>query len=123
MATHNELGKWGEDMAAQYLAGLGYGIFDRNVRIGGYEIDIIAIKSDRIIFVEVKTRANDFEDPVDAVDDRRMRRMARAADLFIRSRKIDYDPQFDVITIVGTPGSSYKLEHYPDAFFPPLDAG
>lgn len=122
MARHNKLGEWGEEIASRHLLSLGYAIVSRNERIGCYEIDIIATKGDAIAFVEVKTRQIAYEDPVDAVDDKRMRRMARAADSYIRTYDIKFEPQFDVITIVGTPESGYELKHYPDAFFPPLES-
>lgn len=121
MARHNELGKWGERLATDYLISNGYAIIGQNVKIGSYEIDIIVSKDDRIAFVEVKTRSTDVGDPVDAVDEKRVRRMARAADSYLRSKQIKAEPQFDVITIVGEVGGEFKLVHYPDAFFPPLD--
>ena len=42
MARHNELGKQGEEIAAQYLVGKGYEIVERNWRNRHKEIDIIA---------------------------------------------------------------------------------
>ena len=51
------LGRWGEAMACQYLAGQGYTIVDQNVRTKYGEIDIIARQPDgTLVFVEVKTR-------------------------------------------------------------------
>lgn len=46
MARHNELGKWGEQYAADYLQGLGYDIIERDWRFGHRDIDIIARTSD-----------------------------------------------------------------------------
>ena len=42
MAAHNELGKWGEEMAAEYLQQKGYRIIERDWRSGNRDIDIIA---------------------------------------------------------------------------------
>lgn len=56
MAHHNEFGKWGEDLAAQYLQEHGFEILARNWRHGHKEVDIIAQKQDTLYFVEVKTR-------------------------------------------------------------------
>lgn len=120
MALHNELGAWGEEMAMQHLVRLGFAIAERNVKIGKYELDIIATKDDIIAFVEVKTRSDNFVDPTDAIDEKKIKHMARAADAYIQSRGILANPQFDVITVVGTPGGEFELTHYPDAFFPPL---
>ena len=51
------LGRWGEALACQYLAGQGYTIVAQNVRTKYGEIDIIACQPDEtLVFVEVKTR-------------------------------------------------------------------
>ena len=42
MATHNELGRLGEDEALFYLTLKGYHLLDRNWRFEHYEIDIVA---------------------------------------------------------------------------------
>lgn len=120
MARPNELGEWGEEIARDYLRGKGYTVMAENMHVGHKEVDIIALKGDRIIFVEVKTRSSNFLDPVDAVDDKKIRRITRAADSFIRTYDIRHEAQFDIIAIVGTPGGEYTLEHYEDAFRPPL---
>ena len=119
MAQHNQLGKWGEAVARDFLVGQGYAIVGQNQRVGNVEIDIIAMKGDGIMFVEVKTRSTRFTDPLDAITPAKMRRLCRAADNYIRSMNIPHRPQFDVIAVVGTP-MHYEIEHYPDAFFPPL---
>ncbi len=56
MLISNPTAKKGENLAAQYLAKIGYKIIERNFRKGYGEIDIIAIKDNILIFVEVKTR-------------------------------------------------------------------
>lgn len=120
MARSNEIGVWGEGVARDYLRGKGYTVVNQNVHVGHKELDIIAMKGDRIVFVEVKTRSTDFTDPLDAVDEKKIRRITRAADSFIRAYNIRHEPQFDIITIIGTADGGYSLEHYEDAFLPPL---
>lgn len=123
MALHNELGAWGEQVAREFLLTQGYAIGYQNFKIGKVEIDFIARKGDRICFVEVKTRkADTYDDPLDAVDQKKRVRMTRAADKFIRQFNIPLDPQFDIITIVGDP-ADYRIDYYPDAFFPILNNG
>ena len=56
MAAHNELGKWGEDLAAAYLEQKGYTIMERDWKSGRRDIDIIARDGNIVVFVEVKTR-------------------------------------------------------------------
>ncbi|WP_317172495.1 YraN family protein [Pedobacter foliorum] len=42
MASHNDLGKRGEDIAKEYLENLGYRILKMNWRHGRVEVDVIA---------------------------------------------------------------------------------
>ena len=58
MARHNDLGKWGEGVAADYLEQQGYSILERGWRSGHKDIDLIAFKQGILAFVEVKTRKN-----------------------------------------------------------------
>ena len=119
MAEHNETGRWGERVACNFLVGKGYAIKETNWRMPPYEIDIVAMKGNRIVFVEVKTRSDYFLDPIAAVDKRKMANMTRAANAFVNHYDIPHEVQFDIITITGDQ-DNYKIEHYPDAFYPPL---
>lgn len=121
MASHNELGKWGEEIARNYLLTQGYAISGENIRIAGIELDFIAMKDDAICFVEVKTRASDFTDPADAIDRKKRARIIRAADTYMRAYEIPLEPRFDIIIVIGTPETGYTIEHIPDAFLPTLN--
>lgn len=124
MAEHNSLGAWGEQMAADHLVSQGYAIMARNTKVAGVEVDIIAMKDTDIAFVEVKTRSEGGFDPLSAVTPRKQQRLARAADSFLRAYALQTQarlrPRFDIITVVGAPGRTPDLRHYPDAFLPPL---
>lgn len=122
MARHNEIGKWGEDLAVELLVTKGYAIAERNWHSGNKEIDIVAFKDNFIVFVEVKTRGTDFVDPVSAVDRKRIMRMVSAANSFVCSYNIPHDVRFDIITVIGSPEAPQdaKIEHIEDAFLPPL---
>lgn len=122
MARHNEIGKWGEQIAYEFLVKQGYAICERNWRLGHLEVDIIAMKGDRIVFVEVKTRANDEIDPLLAVNKKKRTNLFQAAKTYIESHQIIHDYQFDVIVVIGSPLSQTPptIEFFPDAFLPPL---
>jgi putative endonuclease len=69
-----EEGKLGEDFAVSYLKKIGYKIIDRNFRIQGGEIDIIALDPSTgsgqavLVFIEVKTRkSSEFGTPLEAI--------------------------------------------------------
>ncbi len=117
MATHNDLGHRGEDMAAEYLQQHGYYILDRNwTNKGRKEIDIIALKDDIVVFVEVKTRkAGSLVTPIDAVDSRKQHRVCLAADSYLKTNRIDFRCRFDIIGIIYNEEAS-RIEHIEDAF-------
>ena len=54
MTKHLELGRAGEDRAAEYLASIGYQIVERNRRYKLGEIDILARDGTTLVIVEVK---------------------------------------------------------------------
>jgi len=119
MAWNNELGHIGEDMAADFLQQNGYCILDRNWRNKGRkEIDIIAIKDDVVVFVEVKTRRQgSLTTPLSAVDGRKQHRICLAADSYLKTYRIDSRYRFDIICIVYNKKAS-SVEHIEDAFRP-----
>ena len=120
MAAHNELGRWGEEMAVRYLERKGYVIVERDWKSGHRDIDIIALDDSTVVFVEVKTRTDEDVLPaVDAVDARKRQRIIYAAESYIRMCPLNLSPRFDIITVVGS-APNQQIEHIPDAFLPPV---
>ena len=115
MATHNELGRWGEDMAAAYLQRKGYTIVERDWRSGHRDIDIIALDEDAVVFVEVKARRNRlFADPEQGVDWHKLNSLRTAANHYVKSRGIRQEIRLDVVTVTGNPDSEPLIEHIRD---------
>ncbi len=84
MASHNDFGKQGEDMAARWLIQNGYEILHRNWRHSYHEIDIIAVRGDTLHIIEVKTRKySPYGNPEDSVSKRKFRHLKKAADEFL----------------------------------------
>ncbi|MCM1348990.1 MAG: YraN family protein [Firmicutes bacterium] len=121
MAQHNELGQWGEQLAREYLVTHGYKVMEHNAHVGHKEIDIVATRGNRMVFVEVKTRRENLGEALDAVDAKKIRRLVRAANSFLQRFNAPWEYQFDIIAVIGTPQAGHTLHHYPDAFFPPLE--
>ena len=48
MAEHNDLGKWGEQVAVDYLQRKGYEILERDWKSGHRDLDIIALDGDTV---------------------------------------------------------------------------
>lgn len=123
MASHNELGKWGEEYATKYLRDNGYTIVERDWRVGHRDIDIIARTPDNttVVFVEVKTRTSDVvTKPEQAIDTKKIRSIGMAANIYVKQNNISDLLRFDIITIVGSNDDNAMLEHTEDAFNPCL---
>lgn len=121
MAEHNELGKWGEELAAKYLEQKGYVIRDRDWRQGKFDLDIVAVADDgeTVVFVEVKARkTNAFGQPEQAVDAKKIKRLARAADSYVKSLGVSAPLRFDIVSIIGDQKEAQTIEHIVDAFNP-----
>lgn len=120
MASHNTLGKAGEDAAVVYLEKNGYEIRDRNWRKNHLELDIVATKNGELIIVEVKTRSNtDYKEPQEAVNWQKIRHITVAADAYVKHFNLDAPIRFDIITAVGDK-DNLQIEHIEDAFYPPM---
>lgn len=119
MARHNKVGKWGEDLATRFLITKGYTIRETNWKKDCFEIDIIAMKGSRIVFVEVKTRSAKDINPESAVDRKKMRKMVNAANAYVRMFNIPHEIQYDIISINGSE-DEFEIEHFEDAFLAPL---
>lgn len=119
MAAHNDLGKWGEHKAEEFLRARGYRIVEHNWRYGHRDIDIVAAKDDVLVIVEVKTRRNNlFTEPEDAVDWQKIRSLSVAANAFVKRYRIDMEVRFDVITVIGDIEGECQINHIEDAFLP-----
>lgn len=120
MAESHNLGKKGEDLAADHLKNAGYKILFRNWKWGKHEIDIIAENRDLIVFAEVKTRSGDYQmHPVTAVTREKQKSIIFAADGYLQKFNLDKEGRFDIIIIINT-GDSYKIDHIEGAFYPTL---
>jgi putative endonuclease len=115
MSTRTQtVGRWGEDIAAEYLKTHGYTILARNVHTPHGEIDIVASKDDLILFVEVKTRSShSFAYPEDSVTRRKQAYMLSAAETYLDQHPESGETwQFDVIAVEGQPGGKARIEHF-----------
>ena len=120
MSESQGLGKKGEELATEHLKKAGFRILFRNWTWGKHEIDIIAENKDLVVFVEVKTRNEDFMmHPLTAITTAKQKSIIFAADGYIQKFKINKESRFDVITIIKE-ADSFRIDHTEDAFYPTL---
>lgn len=117
MASHNELGKLGEELAVEFLQQNGYAILETNWVFQKAEIDIIAQKENVLAIVEVKTRSSiDFGLPQDFVKPKKIQLLVKAVNEFVISRDLDVEVRFDIIAI-NKEGNDFNIEHIEEAFY------
>jgi putative endonuclease len=95
-----------EDLAAKRLKAAGYRIRERNYRGRSGEIDFVAEENGVLCFIEVKGRSGvGFGAPEEAVTLEKQRRIARAAQEYVRRRRVGRGPRrFDVVAILESEG-------------------
>jgi putative endonuclease len=114
----SSLGRFGEELAREYLRKKKYNIVDHNFRCPLGEIDIIARKNKAFRFVEVKyRRSTDYGLPQDSVIKRKQRRIRNAAIIWLKNRYLPLDSEihFDVLAITEQ-RNKRKYEYIEDAF-------
>ncbi|QMU98080.1 YraN family protein [Microbacterium esteraromaticum] len=118
MAAKDELGRVGEERAAQHLSACGYEILARNWRCAQGEIDIVAAMGDLLCVVEVKARRSaGFGHPFEAIDERKRRRLWRLAFAWAQAHPAqasDRRIRLDVIGLTGADAATAHLEHLED---------
>ncbi len=117
--SNQELGRRGEDAAANFLHSRGYEILERNWTCRFGEADIIARDSNTIVFVEVKTRRNVEKGfPGEAVTAAKRDRYERIALAYLEDcvGLTDLSVRFDVISIVVVSVNRAVIRHHISAF-------
>lgn len=115
-----EWGKKGEEIARDYIVRQGFPITATNWRCGSrLEIDIISEQGEEMVFVEVKTRNGKFQSAEDAIDEKKIKQIVKAANAYLKSQPRTYDARFDVALIEGTP-EDYDFTYIKNAFIPPV---
>ena len=113
MAEHNIIGQKGEEIACETMRKKGFRVIDTNWKFGHLEMDVIAASKRESSFGGKR--------PEEYVDELKRRRMAAAANAYIKFHKIELTPRFDIIGITMDPNTYEvkELTHLEDAFLPP----
>jgi len=116
--SHNQIiGKFGEILAKNYLVKYGYKILDTNVKLSYQELDIVALKDELIIFIEVKTRVSQFYGPAEnAFQFTKLERFRRGIEMYINNKKLHVEEiRADLITVdIDRIKKTAKIKHYKD---------
>lgn len=122
MTLAQELGRFAEDIAADYLLSLNWLILGRNLRNEYGELDIAALDKESIpeelVIVEVRCRTiGMIQSPLDSIGPKKFRTLINSAREFVNSSEWQGLWRIDVIGITlrnKHDRSNWKLEHIRD---------
>lgn len=113
-----KIGNFGQKLAKEFLIRHGYTIIGEHFVIKGGEIDIIAKIGQEIVFVEVKTRTNQYYGaPEDAVDVYKLRALLRASEVYMHTHAIAgfLAYRLDIVgVLVNKNTKKVIIKHYKD---------
>lgn len=105
-----QIGEIGENIAARFLMKHGYSIIDRNYTKKWGEIDIIAVKQEKLYFIEVKSvsrvtlegvnRETNGYKPEDNMHPWKLKRLSRTIQTYLMSNKGLEDREWQVDLLV-----------------------
>ena len=114
------LGRWGEEVAADYLRRKGYRLVAANWRCRFGEIDLIAADRHCLCFVEVKLRKDArFGGAGAAVTASKQAKLRTTAQLYLAQNPTRLQPRFDVIEVYAPQGTDTPrptVRHLENAF-------
>lgn len=118
--ARKDLGKRGEETARKHLQRNGYKILARNYSCPVGEIDLIGYKDGCIVFVEVKTRAEDAAgDPEENITPGKRRRLERAAQAWLAFHgQPECAYRFDAVSVILPADGEPRVRHIVEAFVP-----
>ena len=101
-AIRKQVGRGGEEIAAQFLERKGYKIIERNYRKKWGEIDVIAETDNVVHFVEVKAVSRESKDyrPEELIHESKLRKVARTAALYMEQQRDGREFQIDGIAVI-----------------------
>jgi putative endonuclease len=120
--ARQELGRRGEQAAADHLIRRGFSIVDRNYRTRWGELDIVAYDGQTLVFCEVKARRapHGCGGPLDAVHGAKRAQLRKMAGRWLierRERPFATELRFDAIGVsFDAGGDLVELEHVEHAF-------
>ena len=121
LADRELLGRWGEERCLKFLKRKGLKTLTRNFSCKTGEIDLIMVAPDRtIVFVEVRTRANEAFEPTEStITPAKKRRLVKTARYFLTTNDIIDRPfRFDIVTIILGQKGRPLIRYYKNAFVP-----
>lgn len=108
-----EVGRRGEDLAAQWLTDHGMEVLQRNWRCHEGELDIIARTSEgTVVICEIKCRTGlGYGGPLEAITYDKVRRLRQLAGIWAREYRVRGRVRIDAIGILDRRGHTPRITH------------
>lgn len=113
MRTKNAVGRYGEDVAARYLAGEGFAILERNWRCELGEIDIVAREGDALVICEVKTRRGlNYGSPLESITYRKLTTLRKLAGRWLQTHQLKPGAiRIDIVAVLFDQNTAPQVDH------------
>lgn len=113
MGRRQEIGRYGEDVAARYLVERGITVLARNWRCRLGELDIVARDGDFLVICEVKTRSGTgYGSPLEAVTPVKLARLHRLAAAFLAESGLRVPRvRIDCVGVLRSPRGAAGVEY------------
>ncbi len=116
---NQNVGRFGEKLARDYLIKHGYGIIGANVKTSYKEIDIVAIKDNVLVFVEVKIRTSEkFGRAEESIFGNKTNNLKKAIGIYLRGNKKIHkysDIRLDLVAVnIEKDKKIANIKHYTD---------
>ena len=114
MALHLQIGQLGESIAREYLQKKGYKIIEQNYRTKYAEIDLVVVKENILVFMEVRTRTGEmFGTPEESINRKKRKKLMRNAVAYIARRRNRQVYRIDAVCVVLNKDFSVnRINHY-----------
>ena len=111
---HLKIGRRGEKVAVDFIKKKGYKIVAKNEEDKYGEIDIIALKSKKLVFIEVRSKTGkDYGLPEETIGYYKKKKLINNAKRYVNKNKVKIPYQIDVIGIVfNKNGEVIRKKHY-----------
>jgi putative endonuclease len=117
MTQQHNFGKEAEEKALAYLMKKKYVFLEKNYRFGHAEVDLLMLKKNKLICVEVKARSTDFfGTPESFISKNKIKNLVAVVDHYVEKNELELEVRFDIISILKK-RKVWEIKHIKNAFY------
>lgn len=115
--ARQQLGARAESIVADYLAQQGMEVLARNVRVGRYELDLIARSGPLLVVCEVRSRSSlAFGSPANTIKRNKIAKIRSASARWLAGRQLAVqEVRLDAAAVVFDSAGHHTLHYFPGA--------